>query len=192
MKTIFMLSNFSVMPFWLLMILLPRWRITERVMRSPWIVLPPALLYTVLVVPELGTLMPALARPNPTVIAAFLAGEAGTTIAWAHFLAFDLFVARWVYLDSRERRISPWLMAPVLYACLMVGPLGLIGYGVIRAALRLAALRLAAHGADDELPRRGRGEHDAEAGTALGGAIDGEAAAVLGDHALHQRQTEAG
>jgi hypothetical protein len=28
-----------------------------------------------------------------------------------HFLAFDLFVGRWVYLDSRERGISALLMA---------------------------------------------------------------------------------
>jgi len=26
---------------------------------------------------------------------------AGTTLAWVHFLAFDLFVGRWIYLDAR-------------------------------------------------------------------------------------------
>ena len=52
----------------------------------------------------------------------------------AHFLAFDLFVGRWVYLDSRERGISAWLMAPILLVVLMLGPLGFILYLVVRTA----------------------------------------------------------
>ena len=32
---IFSLSGLTVMPFWGLMILLPRWRVTRRVMQSP-------------------------------------------------------------------------------------------------------------------------------------------------------------
>jgi uncharacterized protein (DUF2141 family) len=152
MKTLFSLSNLLVMPFWLLIILLPKWKLTERVMRSPWIVLPPALLYAALVVPRFGELMPALMRPDPGTIATFLGTEAGTTIAWLHFLAFDLFVGRWVYLDSRERDLNPWVMAPVLYLCLMFGPLGLALYAgarrlsprrAVEAAAVIAAVLLA-------------------------------------------------
>jgi hypothetical protein len=35
-------------------------------------------------------------------------------------------------LDSRERGLSAWLMAPVLFPVLMVGPLGLLVYLVLR------------------------------------------------------------
>jgi hypothetical protein len=52
-----------------------------------------------------------------------------------HFLAFDLFVGRWVYLDARERGLSPWLVSPVLVLVLMVGPLGLATYLGLRAVL---------------------------------------------------------
>ena len=34
---------------------------------------------------------------------------AGVAVGWIHFLAFDLFVGRWEYLDSREKSISAWL-----------------------------------------------------------------------------------
>jgi len=61
-----------------------------------------------------------------------LATPEGTTIAWAHFLTFDLFVGRWVYLESRERDLSVWLMAPVLFFVLMLGPLGLLLYFAVR------------------------------------------------------------
>ncbi len=66
-------------------------------------------------------------------IAKLLGSPAGVTIACAHFLTFDLFVGRWVYLDSRDRAISAWLMAPVLFFVLMLGPIGLLLYLIVWA-----------------------------------------------------------
>lgn len=133
MDTIFTLSNVLVLPFWLLMIALPHWRWTHRIMASPLVVAPAALLYAVLLVPQLGAAVPALLNPQLAGISALLGTPGGTTVAWVHFLAFDLFVGRWVYRDSRTRNISAWLMAPVLFAVLMVGPLGLLLYLALRA-----------------------------------------------------------
>jgi hypothetical protein len=62
-----------------------------------------------------------------------MGSPAGATIAWVHFLAFDLFVGRWIYLDSQQRRISAWLMAPVLFLTLMLGPVGFLFYLIVRA-----------------------------------------------------------
>src|SRR5690348_6109606 len=115
MDLLFSLSNLLVMPFWLLMIALPHWRWTQRIMRSPLVSAAPALLYAALVLPRAGELLLALASPTAGGVAALLGTPAGATIGWAHFLAFDLFVGRWVYLDSRERAVSAWLMAPVLF-----------------------------------------------------------------------------
>jgi hypothetical protein len=131
---VFNLSNLLVAPFWLLMILLPRWRLTGHLMRSPLVGLGPAGLYAVLVAPRLLTLAPALLRPELPTIAALLGTPEGATIAWAHFLAFDLFVGRWAYLDGRERGLSAWVASPVLLMTLLFGPLGFL--------LHLAARRL--------------------------------------------------
>ena len=49
-------------------------------------------------------------------------------MGWIHFLAFDLFVGRWAYLDSRERGLSAWLVSPILVFIFMAGPLGLLMY----------------------------------------------------------------
>jgi Domain of unknown function (DUF4281) len=135
METIFSLSNVLVMPFWLLMIVLPHWRWTHRIMRSPFVSVAPALLYAALVLPQVGGLLLALARPTLGGVAALLGTPAGAAIGWAHFLAFDLFVGRWAYLDSRERAISAWLMAPVLFFVLMLGPIGFLLYLAVRAAV---------------------------------------------------------
>ncbi|GIK71992.1 MAG: hypothetical protein BroJett021_09800 [Chloroflexota bacterium] len=128
MDTIFSISNLLVMPFWLAMILLPRWRWTARIMASLWPVVPAVLLYAVLVLPNLPALLPMVSSPELGVIAAMLGTPEGATVAWAHFLAFDLFVGRWVYLDGRRLGMSAWLVSPILFFVLMLGPLGLMLY----------------------------------------------------------------
>ncbi|WP_437981287.1 ABA4-like family protein [Sorangium sp. So ce117] len=133
MDRVFGLSGLLVMPFWFLMIFLPRFRWTRRIMESPLVVIAPALLYAALVLPVIREVFPIVNQPSLATVAPLLGSPAGATIAWVHFLAFDLFVGRWVYLDSRDRDISPWLMAPVLYLTLMLGPLGFSLYLAVRA-----------------------------------------------------------
>ena len=133
MSTLFSLSNLLVLPFWALVILLPRWRWTARIMRSPFVSAAPAALYAALVLPRLGEIWPAVSRPTLSGVATLLGSPAGATIAWAHFLAFDLFVGRWIYLDSQERRVSAWLTAPVLFLTLMLGPAGFLFYLLVRS-----------------------------------------------------------
>jgi hypothetical protein len=138
MGLLFRLSNVLVLPFWALMILLPRWRWTTRVMRSALVSGAPAALYAALVLPRLAAIWPAVSRPTLNGIAALLGSPAGATIAWVHFLAFDLFVGRWIYLDSQERRVSIWLLAPVLFLTLMLGPAGFLFFLVIRSVLAVS------------------------------------------------------
>jgi hypothetical protein len=135
LDTIFQISNLLTMPFWLLMILLPHWRWTQRIMASLWTVVPAALLYAILVVPNVFGLLGELANPTLASIATLLGTPAGATIGWVHFLAFDLFVGRWAYLDSRTHGFSAWLVSPILFFVLMLGPLGFLLYIALRAAL---------------------------------------------------------
>jgi hypothetical protein len=123
------------------MIGLPRWRWTGRIVGSPYVTAVPAVLYAGLVLPRLGEIWPAVSSPSLSGVAMLLASPAGATIAWVHFLAFDLFVGRWIYLDSRERGLSSWLMAPVLFLTLMLGPAGFLLYLLARSLLGLAAPR---------------------------------------------------
>jgi hypothetical protein len=98
----------------------------------------PALLYAALVFPRLRDLWPTISRPTLGGIAALLGSPAGATVAWVHFLAFDLFVGRWIYLDSQDRQISAWLMAPVLFLTLMLGPAGFLLYLIVRSIVAVS------------------------------------------------------
>jgi hypothetical protein len=66
-------------------------------------------------------------------VAPLLATPAGATIAWIHFLAFDVFVGRWIFLDAGERRLHPLVVGPVLALTLLFGPAGFLSYLVVRS-----------------------------------------------------------
>ena len=53
-------------PFWALMILTPGWSVTRRIIGSPLIVVPPALVYAAVVLPQFGTVFAAVASPAGT------------------------------------------------------------------------------------------------------------------------------
>lgn len=78
-------------------------------MNSIVVIVPAALLYLFLLVLNLDTTVDFLTHlfpPTLAVIQTLFGTTAGAAIAWIHFGAFDLFVGRWVYLDSQAEAIS--------------------------------------------------------------------------------------
>jgi hypothetical protein len=139
METVFLLSSFVVLPFWLLMIFAPAWTWTRRVVGSLWSVAPMPVLYAVLAVvfwEKVGAAFPALLQPTLPGIAAVFGQQEIAFIAWVHFLAFDYFVGRWIYLDGREKGRSVWLVGPILVLTLLLGPLGLLSYLLLNSLSR--------------------------------------------------------
>jgi hypothetical protein len=134
MSTLFSLAFAVAAPVWALMILLPHWSRTRQIIGSPWIVLPPLLIYAVVVAGSLGEVLPAVASPTLGGVRDLLGTPSGATAGWAHMIAFDLFVGRWAYLDSRSRGIPALIMAPVLLLTILLGPLGLLVYLLVRRA----------------------------------------------------------
>ena len=131
--TVFSTSFLLVAPFWLLMIVVPTWHVTERVMASRLVALPAALLYVVLLLPQATAVGAGVLSPSLADISMLLATDLGATLAWAHFLAFDLFVGRWIYLDARQRGISPFFVSPLLALTLLFGPVGFVGYSLLKS-----------------------------------------------------------
>jgi Domain of unknown function (DUF4281) len=57
-------------------------------------------------------------------------------LGWTHYLAFDLFIGSWEAEDAPGSGVPHWLLVPCLIATLMVGPIGLLAYFVIRTVTR--------------------------------------------------------
>jgi hypothetical protein len=123
---LFSLSNLFVLPFWALMILLPNWSITRRVMESyiPFVVLAGLYLYLLT-----GTITSesaqALANPQLADIARFFADQKAAATGWTHFLVMDLFVGRWIYWEGQKTGI---FTTHSILLCLFAGPLGLLSH----------------------------------------------------------------
>src|SRR3954453_14401957 len=91
MEALFWLANGAVAPFWLLMIALPRWSGTRRIVRSPWIIAPTLALSTLLALTQAGALVAATRDLSLAGLATLFGTPAGALLAWVHMLTLDLF-----------------------------------------------------------------------------------------------------
>lgn len=115
-------------PFWFLMIALPRWSWTARIVRSPLILVPVLVVYFVAVAPILPEFAAEMLNPDLDGVRALIATDAGTTAVWAQVLAWDLFIGRWMYLDSRERGLHWAVMSPLLVLTILLSPFAFVIY----------------------------------------------------------------
>ncbi|MEZ5710415.1 MAG: ABA4-like family protein [Blastomonas sp.] len=72
-------------------------------------------------------------------VRSIFASDAGATIGWVHYLAFDLFVGIWIARNADARGLDTlggrMIQAPVLFLTFMAGPLGLSLYLILRFIL---------------------------------------------------------
>ena len=119
-------ANLFVLPFWALMIVLPKWAVTRKVITSPLPFVTLAGLYIYLLIvavnPESAQ---ALANPKLADIARFFADEGAAAVGWVHFLVMDLFVGRYIYLEGQDRGI---VTIHSLILGLFFGPVGLLSH----------------------------------------------------------------
>jgi hypothetical protein len=149
----FVIPMIAVMPFWALMILAPTWQRTRQIVQSPWIAVIPALAYAIVTLPNLMDVLPVFAPPTLDSLTQFLGTPAGAAIAWTHFLAFDLLIGRWIYLDSQRQGFSVILTGLILVPAFMLAPLGWLLYLLMRV-LYAAARNDAAVAVHDPFAQR--------------------------------------
>ncbi len=93
--------------------------------------------YAVIIIPLMTGLINggSGAAPDFTTLAGvqqLLSSSGGATVGWIHYLAFDLFVGLWVARNADKCGFARWLQIPVLLFVLMLGPLGLTLYLLLR------------------------------------------------------------
>jgi hypothetical protein len=119
-------------PFWTLMIVAPGWRWTQRIMASPWSVTPPLVFWFIFALPRFGELLPHVAKPTLDGWQELVSDPAALTFVWAQIIAWDLFMGRWIYLDSRKRGIHPLVSSPLIVLCTLLSPIAVPLYLLIR------------------------------------------------------------
>lgn len=120
-EVLFSLCFGFVLPGWLLLVLAPRWRWTQRLILL--VILPLlAAIYLFLIVAHFGK-----------IAGGFESLKTCTTCAgWIHYLMFDLFVGTWEALDARRLGMPQFLVLPCLLLTFVFGPIGLLSYFLLR------------------------------------------------------------
>jgi hypothetical protein len=116
------------------MILAPSWSWTRRIVASPWVALLPLVAYFGLAFPHFGALWTVVSKPDLPALQAFLGQPYGAAAIWAHLVAFDLFIGRWMYFEARGRGIHPLIASPILLLTIFLSPFGLVAFLVARTA----------------------------------------------------------
>lgn len=138
-QQLFDLSNLFVLPFWLLMIAVPNWAWSRRILESylPFVAL--ALLYCYFLTGSLNAeTAQALASPDVAAIAGFFSEPTAAATGWTHFLVMDLFVGRWIYWEGQRTGV---FTRHSIALCLFAGPFGLLSHILTAGITQLIAAR---------------------------------------------------
>jgi len=135
---LFSLVSTSVLPAWALLILTPRWSVTEKLVHSMLWPVAIGALYVWSLILAIGFGMGSEGTNFTTIegVRAIFASDIGVVTGWAHFLVFDLFVGAWEARDARRRGFHHGLLIPCLLLTFMLGPVGLMLYLLLRVATK--------------------------------------------------------
>jgi len=121
------------------LIFLPQWRHTPALTLT--VVTLYSAIYALLLVHRLAlspTPLPPISFDSLDHIAVLFADRAVLFAGWDHYIAFDLFVARHVLLDSQARGIPHLVVVGIVPLVLLAGPAGFVLYMVVVVPLHAA------------------------------------------------------
>jgi len=131
---IFQIVNWGVIPFWLLLVVLPHWGLTQILVHSIAIPLLLGVAYAwYLTTGAFGVEGGSFSSLEGVMV--FFSAPGAVLAGWIHYLVFDLFIGAWQVRDAKRRGINHWFVIPCLFFTLMAGPIGLLLYLVVRLAL---------------------------------------------------------
>ena len=134
-ENIYLMANWGVLPFWLLLIILPNHGVTNFLVQS---IIAPLLLagayafvaYNIFLE---GNILDSfeLYRGLDGLYSMF-SNEAFLLVFWIHFLAISLFLGAWISRDSQKYMVPRFFVIISLILTYFTGPAGLLIYWFIR------------------------------------------------------------
>ena len=134
-ENIYLIANWGVIPFWLLLILLPNHQITNFFVQS---VVAPLLLAAGYAYLSYGLFIEGNIFDGFDLYSgldglyAMFSNEALLLIFWLHFLSISLFTGAWIVRDSTKYLIPRFFVIISLIFTYFTGPVGLVIYWFIR------------------------------------------------------------
>ncbi len=135
-ENIYLWTNFGILPFWLMLIVIPHSKITNFFINS--IVLP------LILASAYAYVIYQITISDDSILDAFklyldldnlytvFATESFLLIFWLHFIALNIFLGSWMSKDGLRYNINRTIMFFPLLFVYFSGPLGLVLYWLIR------------------------------------------------------------
>ncbi len=130
-ENLIILANYTVLPQWALMIFLPRWKWTQKLVESyliPFLLGAIYFYFFILVLPKI--------RSGYTMITFFrilFSGQKVFLVLWFHILIFDLVVGAYVCAEAVKSSLSWWARTISLLLIMLTGPIGFLMYqGILK------------------------------------------------------------
>ena len=128
-ETTFSICSWIAMLGWLLLLGAPR---NRRALTLAGTVLPLTLAAIYLVLFALNVRGAAGGFSSLADVAQLFGNRWLLLAGWVHYLAFDLFIGAWETRDAMTRGVPRLLLVPCLVMTFMLGPIGLLGYHLVR------------------------------------------------------------
>ena len=135
-ENIYLWTNFGILPFWIMLIIIPNSKVTQILINSVILPLILSLAYVYVIYQAI-----LLDEPLFDIFKLYLsldnlytvfATESFLLVFWLHFLTLNLFLGSWVSRDGVKHNMSRGLVSFPLILIYFTGPLGLVLYWVIR------------------------------------------------------------
>ena len=135
-ENIYLWTNFGILPFWLMLIIIPNSKFTQFFVNS--IILPLILSATYIYIiyqailiddPIFDFFKLYLSLDNLYIL---FATESFLLVFWLHFIAINLFLGSWISRDGVKYNMPRSLVFVPLILVYLAGPLGLVLYWIIR------------------------------------------------------------
>lgn len=129
-EQIFSIANTLALLSWIILIVAPRWKWTQKIILSGVIPLLLSVAYLGLIVLFFGSAEGGFG--SLAEVMKLFTNEWAALGGWIHYLAFDLFVGIWEVKDSQKRGISHLIVIPCLIFTFLLGPIGFLMYSILR------------------------------------------------------------
>tara|TARA_B100001027_G_scaffold159117_1_gene112277 strand:+ start:226 stop:696 length:471 start_codon:yes stop_codon:yes gene_type:complete len=134
-ETIYLLANWGVIPFWLMLIIMPYHGLTDFLVQSIVVPLILAVAYSYLTYNlylENSVFDGFELYSGLDGLYSMFSNENLLLIFWLHFLALSLFLGAWMTRDAKKFFIPKIILIPSLIITYFTGPVGLVFYWLLR------------------------------------------------------------
>jgi hypothetical protein len=134
-ENIYLIANCGVVPFWLLLILMPNHNITKFFSHSiiaPLLLAAAYIFVTRQIILEDNIFEGFKLYLGLDELSGVYSNESLRLVFWLHFLAISLFVGAWIARDAERNMIPKFLAAPCILITYFTGPFGIVIYWFVR------------------------------------------------------------